>query len=178
MALSPKALDDLKKLIATQVAEAMAQLLPQQISQQLTLEREKQARKAKEVSSESESGHTPTPSEAIRLAKGKGPAGSSRMQAIRHVFPRDNTEKETRLPRDRADPFRPAPFAPRRATHFDHSRRPETVGDHRIHIHSDEEYYELGTSDRSHRSRRRDREVRDPVRQQLRHIKAKFPPFQ
>ncbi|CAN8318851.1 unnamed protein product, partial [Cochlearia groenlandica] len=93
MALSPEAMDDLRKLIATQVAEAMTQLLPQQISQQLTLEREKQAKEAKEATLESESGHTPTTSEAMRITKGKGIVGTSRFQAIRNIRP-INTEKE------------------------------------------------------------------------------------
>ncbi|CAN8307564.1 unnamed protein product [Cochlearia groenlandica] len=95
MALSPEAMDDLKKLVATQVAEAMTQLLPQQISKKLTFERDKQA-KEKEVTSESESGHTPTPSEAMRIAKGKGIADTSRFIAIRNIHP-INAEKEQRV---------------------------------------------------------------------------------
>ncbi|CAN8242965.1 unnamed protein product [Cochlearia groenlandica] len=117
MALSPEALDDLKKLIAAQVTEAMTQLLPQQISQQLTLERERQAREATRVTSDSEGGSTPTPSEAMRVIRGKGVAGTSKFQAIRNLRPvNDNgpskepghptrngpTEPELRAPRQRA----------------------------------------------------------------------------
>ncbi|CAN8271926.1 unnamed protein product [Cochlearia groenlandica] len=85
-------MDDLRKIIATQVAEAMTQLLPKQISQQLTLEREKQGKEAKEATWESESGHTPTPSEAMKITKGKGIADMSRFQAIRNIRP-INAEK-------------------------------------------------------------------------------------
>ncbi|CAN8272160.1 unnamed protein product [Cochlearia groenlandica] len=183
MALSPEAMDDLRKLIATHVAEAMTQLLPQQISQQLTLEREKQAKEAKEVTSESESVHTPTPSEAMRITKGKGLAGTSRFQAIRNLRP-INAEEEQRIPRQRAhaELSEPEERAPRRRQHAAQRRPTETIVGQRVYIGSSDEYYGINASDPSRRSQRRERrdrdDPRDPERQQLKHIKAKFPPFQ
>ncbi|CAN8242715.1 unnamed protein product [Cochlearia groenlandica] len=177
MALSPETLDDLKKLIATQVAEAMSLLLPQQISQQLTLEREKQAQEATKVTSDSDGGSTPNPSEAMRICKGKGIAGTSRFQAIRNLRP-NNAEKEQRVPRQRAhaELSEPEDRAPRRRQHAAPRRPTQTIVWQRVYIGSSDEY-----CDRRRRSQRRERrerdDPRDPESQQLKHIKAKFPPF-
>ncbi|CAN8319566.1 unnamed protein product [Cochlearia groenlandica] len=148
MALSPEALDDLKKIIASQVDGFMAQNLPQQVSQHLTLERERNAKNTKEVTSESECEHTPTLSDSMRIAKGKGLAGTSKFRAIRNIHP-VHAEREEREPRRpaRVEPIRQEKRSPRQGAH-------------------------------GRRSQRRDiDDSRDPERQQLKHIKAKFPLF-
>ncbi|CAN8243195.1 unnamed protein product [Cochlearia groenlandica] len=135
MALSPEALDDLKKLIATQIGEAMSSILPQQISQQLTLEREKQAKEATKGTSDSEGGSTPTPSDAMRICKGKGVAGTARFQAIRNLRP-TNAEKEQRVPRQRvhAELSDPEDRAPRRRPHAAPRRPTQTIAGQRVYI--------------------------------------------
>ncbi|CAN8242445.1 unnamed protein product [Cochlearia groenlandica] len=131
MALSPEALDDLKKIIAAQVAEAMSQLLPQQISQQLTLEREKQAREANEV---------PTylqhlPDQHRERAKGT--------TAMTHAELSEPEEK-----------------ARRRRSHAAQRRPTETIVGQRFYISSSDEYYGINASDRSRRSQTLERHDR------------------
>ncbi|CAN8319023.1 unnamed protein product [Cochlearia groenlandica] len=195
MALPTEASDDLKKLIVDHITAVLQHILPQQISQHLNLEREQQAKKTTVVTSESESEHTPTPSEANRLAKGKGIAGTSKFRAIRNVYPAGTRKNQTvrdflnlgadeingQVPRHRVhqEPSEHEQTAPRRRGHAGHRRRTETIAGQRIYVDSDDEHY--SHSDRSRRSRRperRDRDdPRDPERQQLKQIKAKFPLF-
>ncbi|CAN8255207.1 unnamed protein product, partial [Cochlearia groenlandica] len=102
MEASTDAMEDIRKLIATQITETIQLVLPQQIAQQLALEREKQVDKDKEATSESENERTPTPSEAMRIARGKGITGASRFQAVRNVRPVGVEVRVPREPRHRA----------------------------------------------------------------------------
>ncbi|CAN8307460.1 unnamed protein product [Cochlearia groenlandica] len=151
MALSQEALDDLKKIIAAQVAEVMAQSLPQQILQHLTVEREKDA---KEVTSESESEHTPTPSEAMRIAKGKGLAGTSKFRVVRNLH-LVHTDRDPRRPTC-ANPTGQEARVPRSRAHGHPRRRIDTIACQRIYIDSNDEYYGHNASDHSRRRYRRD----------------------
>ncbi|CAN8271779.1 unnamed protein product [Cochlearia groenlandica] len=154
------------------------------------MEREQQYKKATVVSSEFESDPTPTPSEAIRISKGKGVAGTSKFRAVRNIFPagtrKDETarhylnldaDEEDPIPRRRVqgEPDGHGQNAPRHRGHA--QRRTETIAGHRVYVDSDDDYY--NHSDRSRRSRRHERrdrdDPRDPERQQLKHIKANAP---
>ncbi|CAN8242627.1 unnamed protein product [Cochlearia groenlandica] len=119
----------------------------------------------------------------MRMAKGKGIVGASKFRAIRNIHP-INDEKEKRVPRQRgyAELSEQEEIAPRRREHAAPNCPTETIAGQHIYIGSSDEYYGRDASDRSRRSHRRDRrdrcDPRDPERQQLKNIKAKFPPFQ
>ncbi|CAN8255398.1 unnamed protein product [Cochlearia groenlandica] len=93
--------------------------------------------------------------------------GNGEPRAPRYQSPAEPTEKVARTPRYRA--------------HAGHNRKTDTIVGQPIYVDSEEYYYNSNASGRSRRSYKRnmrDRdERRDPERQQLKHIKDKFPPF-
>ncbi|CAN8242633.1 unnamed protein product [Cochlearia groenlandica] len=66
--------------------------------QQLTIECAQRHNKDKGVSSDSESGHKPTTSEALHIAKGKGVSGASQFRAVRNIHLVNAEARDTRVP--------------------------------------------------------------------------------
>lgn len=195
MELSPEAMENLNKMMAQQIKESSKALstqitaqLNEQLAQQMDQLNTRVDTTIKEMihagaSTGEETSATPTPSEALRLHKGKGHIGSSAKRS-RHTSTRPRPSQDVRnnakpLPFDNAGArgSGAAALPPR------YHRPSTTIGGQRVFYEDEDAYYDdQDLTDRSHGStiRARDREPRrdvDPVRQQIKHLKIRFPSF-
>ncbi|KAL0713338.1 hypothetical protein Bca4012_020316 [Brassica carinata] len=178
MELSPEAMENLNKMMAQQIKESSKALstqttpqLNEKLAQQMDQLNTRVDTAIKEMihtraSTGEETSYTPTPSEAMRVHKGKGHIGTSAKQSrLTSTRPRpsqDVRNNTNALPFDNvgAGGSGAAALPPR------HQRPSTTIGGQRVFFEEEDAYYDdQDLSDRSHGStiRARDREPRRDV---------------
>src|SRR5690606_16569194 len=157
--------------------QSLANTLSQQLQEKVDALEQKLNKIVHDVhSADSDVSHTPTLSEARRILKGKGIAGTSNRPAAKRQ-PIRMGGRETIFNRHRS----PSPLQQEEAreqlprAHRQRSRDTE-IGGQRVHFHQYSEDDEA--SNHSHDTHRRERgRDYDPASQQIKHLKIKFPAF-
>ncbi|KAF8114944.1 hypothetical protein N665_0031s0034 [Sinapis alba] len=187
MKLSAEAMEAMTRLMTQQINEAnqsLATTLSQQLQEKVDAMQQQLEQKLNmgvhEVPSvDSDVSHTPTLLEARRMLKGKGIAGASSKPAPRgqplRMGGRETISNRRRSPSpiQQEEPRRQQPRAPRQRS------RDTVIAGQRVHFHHhSDEVGDHNTSDHSRGTIQREwgREY-DPARQQINHLKIKFPAF-